>query len=183
MFRYAALLACLVAVPAMAAAPGPTSTVISAVSGDWNDDGMMDRAVLTDNDDGAADLWVWFGGDNGFTLAAHAPAIANNGGLFGNTPELKLTDRGGLQVSDGNEAIGRDHWTRLLTLAYRGGRLVAAGITANATDTLDPDKGQSCDINLLTGKGVRDGKPVSVSGPPVAVSDWSDDKVPAACQF
>lgn len=88
MFRLAASAALLtvltVSATARAAEPdsnasATTAGVMSAISGDWNGDGIPDRAVLTDNGDSAADLWVWFGGDTGFALAAHAPGIAYAG--------------------------------------------------------------------------------------------------------
>jgi hypothetical protein len=174
----------LTATPVMAAPPETIApqTVISALTGDWNNDGSQDRAVLIDNGDTDADLAVYLSdGSGGLKLAGFAPALAFNGKMFGNTPELQLSKTGALQVHSGNSAIGRDHWDRVLTLSYRSGQFMVSGITASYYDTLDPKAGGSCDINLLTGKGKAGKKSVAVKAGGVALTQWTEDKIPAAC--
>ncbi len=174
----------LAAGPVMAAA-APESiapqTVISALTGDWNGDGSQDRAVLIDNGDDA-DLAIYLSEGGAMKLAGFAPALAFNGRMFGNTPELLLSKTGALQVHSGNSAIGRDHWDRTLTLSYRSGQFVVSGITASNYDTLNPKAASACDINLLTGKGKAGKKAVTVKAGGVALTQWSEDKIPAACQ-
>lgn len=174
-------------VPAAAYAAPPDAIaphkVISAVEGDFNGDGSLDRAVLIDNGQSDADLAIYLNdGSGGFKPAGVASAIAFNGGMFGNSPDLRLSKTGALQVHAENSAIGRDRWERTLTLSYRGGQFMVSGITASNYDTLNPKAGGSCDVNLLTGKGKAGRKPVTVKAGGIALSQWSDDKIPNACQ-
>ncbi len=182
-----AVIAALSFVPLIASAAPPESLsphkVISAVAGDFNGDGSLDRAVLTDNGDSDADLVIYVNDRNGgFKAGGSAPAIAFNGGLAGNSPELRLSKTGALQVHAENMAIGRDHWERTLTISYRGGQFVVSGITASAYDTMDPKSATSCDLNLLTGRGTSDRRKVTMKAGAIPLGQWTEDKIPAACQ-
>jgi hypothetical protein len=182
-----AALSFLALIPVAAYAAPPESIaphkVISAVEGDFNGDGSLDRAVLMDNGQSDADLVIYLNDGNGaFKAAGHAPAIAFNGGLAGNSPELRLGKTGALQVHAENMAIGRDHWERTLTVSFRGGQFVVSGITASSYDTLNPKAAGSCDVNLLTGKGTAGRKKIAVRAGGIALGQWTEDKIPAACQ-
>ncbi len=185
MLKYVFAAFAILPLSAFAATPAsiPPQKVISAVTGDWNGDGSMDRAVLIDSGDSNADIAIYLNdGNDGFKLAGFGPAVAFNGGLFGNSPELRVSKTGALQVHSENIAIGRSHWERLLTLSYRNGQFVVSGVTASYNDTMDRSAGGSCDLNLLTGKGTSDRKKIAIKSAPVALSQWNDDKMPAACQ-
>ncbi|MBW8734613.1 MAG: hypothetical protein JF571_09955 [Asticcacaulis sp.] len=182
-----AALAALALLPAAAVAAPPESIaphkVISAVEGDFNADGSIDRAVLMDNSDSDSDLVIYLNdGNGGFKAGGMASAIAFNGGLAGNSPDLRLSKTGALQVHSENIAIGRDHWERTLTVSYRGGQFVISGITASGYDTMNPKDSTACDLNLLTGKGLSGRKKVMVKTGAIPLGQWSDDKVPAICQ-
>lgn len=178
----AALLAPVKAQSAVPVSVAPEK-VISAITGDWNDDGSMDHAVLVEGGDADAALFVYLSDGSGeLKLAAYAPSIAFAGQMFGTVPELQLSKSGALQVHSQNSAVGRDRWERTLTLAYRDKSVIVAGITASSYDTLDPKNGGSCDVNLLTGKGKAGKAAVTVKAGGVPVADWTDDKVPPACQ-
>ncbi len=174
-------LAVLTLFPTAAFAAPPR--VISAVEGDFNGDGSRDRAVLTDNGNANADLAIFLNdGKHGYKAAGTAKAIAFNGGLSGNTPELRVTPTGSVQVYAENAAVGRAHWERTLTISYRGGRFVVSGLTASSSDALDPDAGSACDINLLTGKGMANDKKVTVKAGGIALGQWTEHKIPAPCR-
>ncbi len=159
-------------------------TVISAVTGDWNNDGGMDRAVLVDNGDDGADLLIYLSdGDNNMKLASSAKSFVWNGAVWGTLPQLQLSSSGGLQVHAENTGSGRDHWDQVYNLSLRDGKMVVAGLTETTNDTLDPNGSHKCDINFLSGKGTSDGKAVSLSGPAPDVASWTQDSVPDACQF
>ncbi|MGZ3305984.1 MAG: hypothetical protein ACXU8U_09000, partial [Asticcacaulis sp.] len=133
----------------------PPEKVLSAITGDWNDDGSLDRAVLIDDEDNSsADLAIYTSdGDQKLKLGAFAHDIAFSGAIFGSMPQLRIDEKhkGALQVYSENTGVGRDKWERTMTLAFRKGQFVVAGLTLNAWDTLNPKGGGTCDINYLSG--------------------------------
>ncbi len=185
--------AALVAAPVLAAPlPGappviPPSKIVSAASGAWTDDGSVGRAVLIDDDDNASvDLVIYSGNsvnpDQGLKLTAFAHDIASSGNMMGNTAELRQTQKGALQIYSENMAIGRDKWERTMTLAYRGGHFVVAGLTMSAFDDLKPNSGVSCDLNFLSGVGKLGKKTLKIAAGGVPVEKWTEDMIPVACQ-
>jgi len=76
------------------------------------------------------------------------------GGL-GQEPSLAVSGTGNLLVSSGNQAVGRNRWLLIQTIVFRDQAYRVGGITYNWFDTADLNKGGTCDINLLTGQGVR----------------------------
>lgn len=97
-------------------------------------------------------------------------------------PSLKITARGSLLLDFGNDQ-GRDRWHQRITIAFRNKDLVVAGDTYESRDALVPDKGQSCDLNLLTGTGTRNLKPVTFTPGGVPMARWSEDTTPPLCKF
>ena len=197
MFRSMVLIAMALAAGSVQAAPvknpyaQPPSNVLSAVSGDWNKDGVLDRAVLVaDPDNTAADLLVYAGTARGLVLLTSAHDVAYAGMMAGTHPSLTLGKSGALQVYSENEGVGTGHFDRTLTLAWRDNRLVVSGVTLHENDTTNPDGGGSCDINLLTGNIDRAAGPdfvtkrVHITPGAIAVDAWDDDKsVPKPCRF
>ncbi|MBP2227382.1 hypothetical protein J2847_000662 [Azospirillum agricola] len=171
--------------PAASDSPrGVARPVIATLSGDLNGDGVPDRAVLTGLDD-EADLAVHLSVDGALPAdpTLYRQAIGWKGELAGTLPEMSITPRGSLVVVFQNDAIGRNRWREQLTIAFRNGVLVVAGYTNASRDTLDPKGGGSCDLNLLSGKGVRNGKPIAIPARPVPLADWTQDSVPESCVF
>jgi len=183
----------LTSLPALAAESVAPDAVLSSVTVDLNNDGAFDRAVLAevsgpDGSTGEADLYVYLSAPNELghdhrelALLKHNAAWA--GGMWGTLPSLEVSRSGSLLLKSGNDAIGRGRWSQTLTIALRGGVLTVVGLTYTYHDTLDPNAGGNCDINLLTGKGTRNGKKVkaSVSAQPLAT--WNVEEQPAECRF
>lgn len=162
------------------------ANVLSVITNDWNDDGGMDRAVLVlpDNEDDDAGLYLYLSDDASPPpqLSIFKPNLVWTGVMWGTIPRLALGKSGSLEVHSMNAAIGRNRWSQKLTLAYRNKAFVVAGYTYESYDTLQPNYAFSCDINLLTGKGLKNEKPVKVSQPVVKLADWSRESVPKVCR-
>jgi hypothetical protein len=143
-----------------------------------NNDGSMDRAVLVNNaDETSVDLLIYLGEDGAhqMKLALNKPEIAWTGAMWGQLPSLEKTNKDSLLIKSENSAIGRDRWSQKLTVAYRNNEFILAGYTYESYDTLDPKAGKSCDVNLLTGKGEKNGKLISVAKKAPLVKDWQNE--------
>ncbi len=187
-----ALLAAVFAVwPAMGAALAEPrlQDVLSAATLSFGDDGALDRAVPTQNGDAGTDLTIFRavpapdGSAAALKPAFFKKAVVFSGQMWGTLPSLAVSGKGSLVIASANDAVGRDRWSQKLTVVLRDGAFVIAGITHASRDTLDPRAGaSSCDLNLLTGKGTADGKPVTEKLAPIPLAGRSEDKLPKACQ-
>ncbi|MGR6431226.1 hypothetical protein ACU5AY_09940 [Rhizobium sp. PAMB 3174] len=183
---------CLLLVAGIAATPAAAADrIVDAVVGDWNKDGASDLAVLfVSSADGAEESGT---GEIGISIylrnaerdllmpAAIVPdkvwgnAPAGDDGIYGQEPSIKATAAGSITVTTHNDAVGRDRWHQVLTLAYRDGSFVVAGYSYEYYDTLDTERNGSCDLNLLSGKGVADGKPMTMEAKRITLQDWQDE--------
>jgi hypothetical protein len=187
-FVLAIFVSCLaLTTPSRADTPG-FDKVLSAVTLDFAGNGQIGRAVLAEGDDATADLYLYLVKDDsspesGLSLVQEKANVVFSGRMWGQLASLAVNNAGSLQVKSGNDAIGRDRWSLTLTIVYREQEFVIAGVTFATHDTLNPQAGGDCDINLLTGKGLRNGKPVEARFTPIRLGDWSDEKLPQACKF
>jgi hypothetical protein len=174
-------------VAALAETPG-LERVLSVATLSFESNGDTDRAVLVENDDAGADLYIYLGLDPSKSYAPIRPALVKkaaawSGSMWGTRPSLETNDRGSLLIKSANETIGRSRWSQTLTIVYRNKEFIVAGLTRETSDTLDPKAGGSCDVNFVTGKGKRNGKPVEIKFSAMKFADWSDEKPPKECSF
>lgn len=162
---------------AMVPAGAIAGAVTSPVDGDIN----RYRAVLVETDEGG-DLYVFTDAGEGWKQVAHAKDMVWRGGMYGQEPWMEATEHGSLKIYSENSAIGRNRWEQILTIAYRNGVFRVAGYTYSYYDTLDPDANGQCDVNLLTGKGVLNGKSFKTSLEALPVKDWTMDTRPPECE-
>lgn len=136
--------------------------VYSVATGDINRDGASDAVLLVEPDDQAyEDIGIYFYLREGdyLPLKLHTVALNmvwGNRAMMGQVPTVSIDERGSVIVTSENIAIGRHKWEQKLTIALRDGQFVVAGYTYSFYDTLDPEANGGCDVNLLTGKGVRE---------------------------
>ncbi len=162
--------------------------VVSTVTLSFENDGSTDRAVLVENFDAGADLYIFRSVEDAKPDSPMEPtllkkAAAWSGGMWGSRPSLDSSTKGSLIIKSQNEAIGRYRWSQTLTVVYRSHEFLVAGLTYDSRDNLDPKAGGSCDLNFLTGKGVRNGKPVEIKSGAIRLIDWTDEKLPKECKF
>ncbi len=136
-------LICLLAAPLAAQNIGKPLVV------DLDGDGRAERFALIDSGEGTVDLRI----EDPSGQVTLAPGIAWMGGI-GQQPELDLAPNGSVRLMSMNEAIGRNRWHQTLTIAYRRGAYRVVGFTYSWYDTLDLSASGTCDLNLLTGRGI-----------------------------
>jgi hypothetical protein len=187
--RFAAALAlCAVGAPSAHSETASYDRVVSTVTLSFEDNGSTDRAVLVENFDAGADLYIFREIEGAKLDAPVKPALVKkaaawSGAMWGSRPSLEANANGSLVIKSQNDAIGRDRWSEALTIVYRNHEFLVAGVAYESHDTLEPKVGGNCDLNFLTGKGARNGKPVETKFGVIRLSEWSDEKLPKECKF
>ena len=155
----------------------------STITADWNGDGWEDSANFTQMADADfVGMEIYLSDDQGnLSLAVSTPYAAWSGQMYGTKPWFELNERGSLRIVSGNDAIGRGRWNQVVTVAYRDGQFNVIGITRSEWDTLAPDFGHACDLNLATRKGVVNGEAVRAPAF-IPLPDWNfETSVPDQC--
>jgi hypothetical protein len=159
-----------------AAPPGDRHEVVI----DIDRDGRPDRAVLLRHPRGAAaDLLIYLDAGSEALDLSRKPDIRKDDLARGHVMQLETNSMGSLVVHYGCGGCSNDYETTL-TVVYRGGVFFVAGFSYN----WETREGVgSCDINFLTGKGVRSralakARPIRARFTPARLADWSVDKQP-----
>lgn len=156
--------------------------ILSVAAADWNADKKPDSAALLRAGD-QADLYLYLNnGKGGLELKLVKKALVWTGALAGTLPQLSTAKGGVLFIDSQNEAIGRNRWSQRLTIDYRDNDFLVTGYSYNERDTLEPNTSSSCDVNLLTGKGIKNKKAFKIDGQKIKLSDWADEKAPKECR-
>lgn len=156
--------------------------VLSVVTADWNKDGNFDRAILIEAEPTEVDLLIYLSDGHGkMQLAIAKKNIAWRGAMWGTQPTMNINPVRSLEIISGNDAIGRNRWMQKLTVAYRNREFTVVGYTYNARDTLDLDDQMECDVNLLTGMGIKNGQSFMTSASAVTLANWSETSSPKEC--
>lgn len=176
----------LASVLAASASPAlATDLIINATVGDFNGDGSQDLATLIIDDDGdvtqiGMEIYLRDNERDVLTQEVSAKNLfwgsASNRALRGMEPTISTAPNGSILVHTKNDAVGRNRWDQTVTIAYRDGAFVVAGFTYSYRDTLARSDTGQCDINLLTGIGVRNRKPLTTRPRRVQIENW-DSKI------
>jgi len=184
----AILIACFFATPALAGEPIDPDRIASATSGDWDGDGDTDLAMLVrpGPEDGSAKnaIYILFNEPLSGSMQVKTLASDKVEGDFihvGNEATISTLQNGSILVTTRNGAEGQRHYEQKLTLAYRNFQFVVAGYTFTRSDDNGVENFMSCDLNVLTGKGKRDGTAFAVAPQFATIEDWNDDMGTAAC--
>lgn len=181
-------IAALAIVPMSALAQSaPTAEPPKEIALDIDNDGKMDRAVLTrrPGSDGA-DLRIYLAVGDGKVEPSRPSDFLKQELAHGTVVYLASKSNGSLIVKYGCGGCSNDYLTTL-TIVHRGGEFLVAGLTYD-WDTRNEGIG-GCDINFLTGKGVTSrglegkSKPIRAKFRAVKLADWSDEKRPKVCNF
>ncbi|MBB3977908.1 hypothetical protein GGQ64_003122 [Rhizobium azooxidifex] len=191
MTKTALPLALAVLLPAAAALADdfPADRITAAAVGDWDRNGAQDLAVIASPPEGSDDdngvyIYLTEGGLSRLSLKVSAPnRIWGSTTVYGQEAGVAALANGSIELTSRNSTIGRDRWEQRVTIAYRSSQFVVAGYTYSGHDTLDPNHTESCDLNVLTGKGTANGKPVATKGAQVTFEAWRDEMGQKACRM
>ena len=95
---------------------------------------------------------------------------------------LNRAANGSLTIEQLNIGFSRSRWERTLTISYRNGKYVISGFTYSAWDAHNPELGQGCDYNLITGKGIRNGKKVNIKTRALDLQSFSSPEKLESCK-
>ncbi len=190
-FQLAAIvIAGFLATAAHAGEPIDPERIASATTGDWDGDGDIDLAMLVRpaQDQGTAKNAIYILFNDPLSGSMEVKALANDKveGDFiyvGNEATISALPNGSILVSTKNGAEGQRHYEQKLTLAYRNFQFVVAGYTFTRSDDNGVENFQSCDLNVLTGKGKRDDAPFSVAPRFTTIEDWNDEMGTQSCNY
>ena len=141
-----------------------------------------DRAVLVTGAPGAYDLYLFLADRTG----GAGTTIVKKGVM------LTMDGQGALRVArDALQIIVRNAgaapmFSETLTIVLRDGQALVSAYSSRMSrlpSPLDADQQrgfQSCDLDYLTGRGLRDGKPVAVPPAP-RLLDWTQDTSSSLC--
>ncbi|NOQ36842.1 MAG: hypothetical protein GQ569_13260 [Methylococcaceae bacterium] len=160
----------------------PIAKVLSVATGDWNEDERIDSAVLMKTNE-IVELYLYLNNkENEQELVLHKKDVVWSGAMEGTEPYLKPKNKSAsLFIHSENDSIGRNRWHQRLTISYRDEAFIVTGYTYDDRDTLDPQKGFSCDVNLVTGKGFKDKKEFKIAGQKIKLEDWTQEHIPKQC--
>lgn len=170
------------AIAPAAAEPRAYDKVVAAApffaDGDANRD--PDYVVL-DRGDGSCrfDLYVYLRkpAPQPTTPDLYKEGAMTGGGACGNA-SLRIGPKGAIMIdlfNDWHPPMGRE----TVTIVYRNKEFVVAGYTQRTSSITGPENADkpekltTCDVNFLTGKGMRNGKPLRGVGGPIKMGDWS----------
>ena len=185
--------ACRIFIPSLAlfclALPARADdNIVDAAMGDIDGDGRQDLVVLTlpegkmENDVGIA-VYLREPQYPALKQAIVFPARFWGTKSAGQQPQISILANRSIIVHTQNMSIGRTHWERTYTLAWRDGELVVAGFTYSFFDTISQWTAGRCDINLLTGEGTRNGAMLATSSQHITLAEWDDAIGLGACRM
>jgi hypothetical protein len=172
------LLACLtsaIAASTVAFAMPNDPDQVQSVRGDLDRDGRAETFTITDNGQSETSLIIQRPGK---------PTIIARNMVWSLEPaSIGRAANGSIVINSSHMGIGRSAHEQTLTIAYRNGAYQVVGITRSAWDKLDPDAGTSCDINLLTGRGMVRNRPVRRQPNAMPATAWkAETPLPAGCE-
>lgn len=152
------------------------------------DSGRDPDHVVLDRGDGSCrfDLYVYLRhpAPQPTTPDLFKEGVLTGGGACGNA-SLRIGPKGAIMVdlvNDWHPPMSKE----TVTIVYRNKEFVVAGYTQRTSSITGPEnadrpeKFTTCDINFLTRKGVRNGKPIRNVGAPVKIAAW-EGGAPAEC--
>jgi hypothetical protein len=192
-FHHAALLWLV----ALAAVPMPAlaaKTPAFELTLDIDQDGKMDKAVVTQDLGEPADLSIYLAAGGEKLDLSRQPDFVRKALTEDRIIDLESKGKGALAITSCFGCGASKSTEETLTVVYRLGKFLVGGYSRSwdwgeqkADGTVETTLG-GCDINYLTGKGtvskdLEDGRLIKGKFKPVPLKDWSYEKRPKVCEF
>jgi len=152
--------------------------VLDVVRADWNNDGVLDRAVLWQPQAGEdlANLYVFLSGrDEPFVATGVAWS------QFGGQEAWLESDPRGFSVLSGGTS-GNLYWQEKLAIAFDESGPRVIGYSYQSQRASDPEYGFVCTADFAAGKGSRNGTEFAISGGAPRLASWSFERIPVPCR-
>ena len=158
------------------------SSVISVITGDWNQDKKMDAAVLTVNKNQLTELYIFLNNDqNKLTQIFYKNDIVWVNFGSGEASLETTPTKNSFFLNSDRKFASRDVWIQKLTISYRNQNFVMSGYSYKTHDTLGKTPDFNCDINMLTGKGVLNKKAFKIAAQKIKLTNWANH-IPKQCR-
>ena len=153
-------------------------SVLDVVRADWNNDGVLDRAVLWQPQTGEdlANLYVYLSG-NGGPIMATGVAWSQ----FGGQEAWLESDPRGFSVLSGGTAGGLK-WQEGLAITFDESGPRVVGYSYHSYDASNPEDGFVCTADFAAGKGSRNGTEFAISGGAPRLASWNFERIPVPCR-
>jgi hypothetical protein len=147
---------------------------VQTLQADLDRDGRAETFTLTDNGESLTTLTIRRPGKS--TIVARDIAWSLE------PASLTRAPNGSVLLYTSHVGVGRSPHEQTLTIAFRGGTYQVVGLTRANWDRIEPDNSTNCDLNLLTGQGKVNARPVrrGLRAKPVTAWKWDGD-LPAGC--
>lgn len=156
-------------------------SISTQLSHDWNGDGEADYALLYRKAANNKVLAFYFSSPEGLTFLEDYSGYPTGEETVMST-SLSIKDNGSLYLTTGNEAFGSHRSMQSLTLSFRQGVWVVTGYTHGEYSANEPSQALTCDVNLLTGEGLLQGKSFKSAARAVPFKQWNGSKhAPREC--
>lgn len=159
--------------------------LLSLVQQDWNSDGRPDKALLLrgagNSRQVALRIYLSDDSNSGYRLAGRHDAIGWVGQGEAGRPDLSAS-QSGVTLRSGDSGSEKTPWHEVLSIDRRDDQFVVSRYTVNWHDKSDRRAGFRCDINLLSGNGVRNMTSLESVPSPATLEEWQRDALPAGCQ-
>ncbi len=155
--------------------------VLDVVRADWNNDGVLDRAVLWQPQPASdlANLFVFLSTKTGEPRVVAAAGVAWS--QFGGHEAWLEADPHGFSVLSGGSAGGLK-WQEGLAVAFDEAGPRVVGYSYHSYETDKGGKTFVCTADYVARKGSRNGATFAIAGGPPLLADWAYERIPVPCR-
>lgn len=155
------------------------------ISYDWNGDGIPETVLIApiNGPEEYRELLVIKGVLEGMPKEK----IISNRSLISRRakpgPTLRLQRNKTFHLTVDSSEIGRTSEVITWKFTWRKGKFFLTGYVRDWSDKLDPHDHRTCDIDLQTGRGKKDGRPVKFQPLRVDIIDINERFLPTICEI